>query len=309
MKEIVVVVVTYNRLKLLKENICSLLNQTVSCDILLIDNASTDGTGEYIQGLNNDRIIYHYMSSNIGGAGGFSFGVDKAITLGYKYMWLMDDDSIPQIDSLEFLLNKAKLLQDNFSFLASLVYWTDGNIFPMNIPDASFSFKERINVLKILNKYHLLPTKKGSFVGCFINSTIAQKAGLPIAEFFIYGDDIEYTTRLSKLSPAYIDIDSVIIHKAPTNLGADIALVNHDRLDRFLYQTRNRVYIAKKEGFLGFFSLFVTLFKRFCKIILYSKDNKILRIKILVKGVISGIKFNPEIKYSLQKNNCLDFRN
>ena len=42
---IAVVVVTYNRLKLLKENLSALLNQSYNnFDILLIDNASTDGT-------------------------------------------------------------------------------------------------------------------------------------------------------------------------------------------------------------------------------------------------------------------------
>ena len=59
MKKVVAVVVTYNRLLLLKENVDALLNQSYkSLDIMIIDNASSDGTEEYIKGLKNKNIIY-----------------------------------------------------------------------------------------------------------------------------------------------------------------------------------------------------------------------------------------------------------
>ena len=45
-KRIAAVVVTYNRLPLLQKCIASLRGQTVDCDILVVDNASTDGTAD-----------------------------------------------------------------------------------------------------------------------------------------------------------------------------------------------------------------------------------------------------------------------
>ena len=74
MDRILAVIVSYNRKELLKEAIEHLLKQQAeNLDILVVDNASTDGTKEYIQGyIDDNKIIYENTGSNIGGAGGFS---------------------------------------------------------------------------------------------------------------------------------------------------------------------------------------------------------------------------------------------
>ena len=55
-KKVIAVVVTYNRKELLKEAIEALLNQEYNnCDVLIVDNASTDGTREYIDELLKDE--------------------------------------------------------------------------------------------------------------------------------------------------------------------------------------------------------------------------------------------------------------
>ena len=58
--DIVAIIVTYNRKELLKESILSLFQQTYqNFSIYIIDNASTDGTYEYINDmLDNDRLYY-----------------------------------------------------------------------------------------------------------------------------------------------------------------------------------------------------------------------------------------------------------
>ena len=55
--EVAIVIVTFNRLGLLKECIDCALNQNdVYSELVVIDNNSTDGTGEYLDSLNNKRI-------------------------------------------------------------------------------------------------------------------------------------------------------------------------------------------------------------------------------------------------------------
>ena len=120
--DILSVVVTYNRLELLKENIQGLLNQTNNnFDILIIDNKSTDGTDKYLEQIKSDRISYIITDKNIGGAGGFNLGLRYAIENNYSYAWVMDDDTIPEENSLEKLLNAKEILKDEFSFLNSYV--------------------------------------------------------------------------------------------------------------------------------------------------------------------------------------------
>ena len=106
MNKIVTVVVTYNRKELLKKCINALLNQTITeSDIIIIDNASTDDTKDYIaEERGNQRVKYFRLKKNTGGAGGFNAGLKKAIELQYEYFWLMDDDSIPREDALEMML-------------------------------------------------------------------------------------------------------------------------------------------------------------------------------------------------------------
>ena len=125
MNNIVAIIVTFNRKELLGEAIEALCSQTIqSFDIMVVDNASTDGTKEYISSyVNNGTIQYFNTGKNIGGAGGFHFGMKKALMENYDYIWLMDDDTIPDKDCLENLMKAKEILHNQFSFLSSYVYW------------------------------------------------------------------------------------------------------------------------------------------------------------------------------------------
>lgn len=98
------VVVTRNRRTLLQQCLHALLRQSIPADIWIIDNASTDGTEEAVSALANSRVIYRNTGENLGGAGGFSFGIRAAATQPYELLWLMDDDTIPEPSALEYLL-------------------------------------------------------------------------------------------------------------------------------------------------------------------------------------------------------------
>ena len=134
MNNVAAVVVTYNRRQLLNENLTCLLAQSRPVDIIVIDNASTDGTFESLGELiDSGRINYYNTGSNLGGAGGFSFGIERAVELGYDYVWVMDDDCMPRADALERLLAAGERL-GNYGFLCSKVLWKDGSVCTMNVP-------------------------------------------------------------------------------------------------------------------------------------------------------------------------------
>ena len=77
MNKVAAVVVTYNRIELLKECLGALEKQNYPCDILVVDNASTDETEKYISLIKSkyDNLYYKNTGANIGGAGGFNFGM------------------------------------------------------------------------------------------------------------------------------------------------------------------------------------------------------------------------------------------
>jgi GT2 family glycosyltransferase len=294
---ILAVVVTYNRKELLKENIEALINQEYNkLDILVINNKSTDGTEEILSKYKSEYENFDYITlpENIGGAGGFSYGVKEAIIKKYDYLWLMDDDTIPNTDALKSLVNKSELLNDDFSYLASVVNWTDGSFCTMNTPKEKNLFYNHFKYIKS----GLIEIESSSFVACYINLKEMKQYGLPIKEFFIYGDDVEYTSRLSSHKTAYLDIDSIVIHKMKQN-GKDTRFVTTDknRISRIYYDYRNNFYILKRKGAKEVVKFILRYFAHFIKYIIRSPKYRLLKIWYMTKGMCAGIFFNPLIEY------------
>ncbi len=291
---IATIVVTYNRKELLLENIIALQNQTYRylMDIIVIDNASTDGTKEALDDyVKRKNIIYIHTNKNIGGAGGFQLGVKYARDNKYDYIWLMDDDSIPLATALEELVVAGKMLNNNYGFLASKVLWKDNSICKMNIP--KISIRKKVVDWNI----ELTPIVMSSFVSMFIPVPVVEKVGLPIKEFFIWADDIEYSRRISRRYNAYLVSKSVVVHKTKNNEGSNIAKDDISRLNRYELAYRNELYIYKKEGVYGIMYDLIRIIYHISNILLFASNNKILRLCTLFKGVKKGLSFNPKIEF------------
>lgn len=295
-KRVATIVVTHNRKKLLRECIEALLKQSYKHqDILIIDNASTDGTEEAIaKYIDNKRVFYFNTSKNIGGAGGFNYGMREALKRKYNYAWLMDDDSIAKNhNALSSLVKKATFLRGKFSFLSSLVKWTDGKLCKLNMQTLNENWS---NSYKYAAK-NLLPAKNASFVGFFANMSVVKKAGLPIKEFFIYRDDSEYSLRLEKFAPSYIDLDSILIHKTISNGGPSAADCDVSKIKRIFYHYRNGEYIKRKYvPFRDHFQYQYLYFLNMLSILCFAKNHRIKRMWYYTKGKIAGRFFNPKIE-------------
>ena len=110
-RNVTAIVVTYNRLPLLKQCLAALRAQTVQgFTVLLVDNASTDGTADYIKTLAMPGLVCRNPGKNLGGAGGFAYGIRAAAELGCEAVWIMDDDTLPEPDALAALLAAAVLV-------------------------------------------------------------------------------------------------------------------------------------------------------------------------------------------------------
>lgn len=290
--KIAAIVVTYNRKTLLEECIHSLLNQTYQkLDILVIDNASADGTDELVNSFTDPRVKYINTQANLGGAGGFQYGVNQGVERGYDYLWMMDDDSIPEPTALAKLLEFA----DNhpqFGFLASKVLWKDHSLCQMNIPKKSLNSK--------LDKFDdgPQPIIMSTFVSFFVSAKVVKEVGLPIKEFFIWADDLEYSRRISRKYPSYFIPDSIVIHKCKSNNGSNIATDSEDRLNRYKYAYRNEVYIYRREGLPGWIHLILKTGLHTVRVITKSQNNKKKRLGIVWKSTINGLSFHPPIKFA-----------
>ena len=291
-KCVAAIVVTYNRKELLKENIKCLLGQTFGkyLDIIVIDNASTDGTKEYISFYIDDgRIIYKNTGANLGGAGGFHFGIKYAAENGYKYVWIMDDDCMPQPDALEELCRYDKKLNGRYGFLSSKVLWKNGDICKMNM-------QKETKWKRLKDFGNPAQIQYASFVSLFVKTAVVKKLGLPYKEFFIWSDDFEYTRRISKRMKCYYVPSSVVYHFSKANVGADIVSADADNLGRFEYLYRNDVVLYRQDGFDGAVYLLIRDAVHIVRILLRS-ENKKIKIALLLRNLLKGIKFKPNIDY------------
>lgn len=290
--KVAAIVVTYNRKKLLKKNIRALLAQTYKnfLDILVIDNASTDFTKEAIQQyINNKDIIYINTGKNLGGAGGFNFGMRKAAELNYKFMWIMDDDTIPTPTALEELIKEDKKLNGNYGFLSSKVLWKDNSVCKMNI-------QKRTKWRRIHNFETTQNIQYASFVSFFIPTKVVKKMGLPYKEFFIWSDDWEYSRRISKKYTCRYVPDSIVKHWCNSNVGADIVDAPANRINRFSYLFRNDVVLYRLDELEGSFYLNLRTIKYIIKILLKG-NNKKQKLHIMFSALKKGKNFYPVIEY------------
>ena len=309
-EKIAAVVVTYNRKELLKECLEGLLNQTYPLDaIIVIDNASTDGTPEFLQKngyLDNLKIDYIRLTENAGGAGGFYEGVKRGCEKGYDWLWLMDDDAEPKTDALEKLSRYFNY--KNISALAGSVILKNNEI--------SYTHRGYFNCKNLLNfiikstkvvsdksyKNDYIEIDMASFVGILISTIAIKKIGYPQKEFFIHYDDVEYCIRLRKVGKILLIPNILIIHKDESGkdkieknfLGRKLLRIPYNKSWITYYDKRNMIWMSKKysENRLIFY---LGVFKEFIKstiAVLVYDDYKIKRINLILNAYIDGLRGN-----------------
>ena len=293
--KVIAVVVTYNRKELLKECVDALLSQDYeNCYVLIVDNASTDGTSEFIrEERENPRVYYRNTGSNLGGAGGFNFGIREAYNIGCDFICVMDDDCIVHKDTLTAFMNADRQLKGQYGFLSSKVLWKDGSLCRMNI--------QKNTLVKKLSDPDLNWQRivLATFVSLFLKASVVKEVGLPYKEFVIWTDDWEYTRRISRKYPCYYISKSVVTHKSATNTGSAIEKADTDRLYRFRYMYRNETVLFRGEGPVGraLFGVRLAMHKaRILKSDLPAKDKK-ERLKLIDEAVKTGRTFYPQIEY------------
>lgn len=294
MYNIVSLIVTFNRKLLLEECIQSLLNQSYNISkILIIDNASSDGTEEMLINkgyIKLAKIKYIKLPNNIGGAGGFYEGI-KYINenINYDWIWLMDDDTIPKYDALEKLVESMKILyKENIGFLCSKVI-SENNLM-MNVP--SISKNKDISNYYIWPKYlehGIVEIDNATFVSILINKNAIKKIGYPFKEFFIWGDDTEYTLRITKyFGKGYLIGNSHAVHKRIITKA--ISIVEEDDIKRikfFMFSYRNNLIISKYYySYRHLLKIFLISIKDSIKCLLVAKNNKFFKFLIIQKSIL-----------------------
>jgi hypothetical protein len=132
----------------------------------------------------------------------------------------MDDDSKPEPEALARLLDASVAARQTggdarrVGFLASRVLWKDGTPHAMNAPGRMARGDPPIA------PPGLEAVDYASFVSLLVSTQAVRVCGLPIAEFFLGSDDVEYSWRLRRAGYAGYHVEaSRVWHLTAANVG------------------------------------------------------------------------------------------
>jgi hypothetical protein len=258
----------------------------------VINNGSTDGTKEW---LDDQKDLWLIHQDNLGGAGGFHRGIKEAYTSGYDFLWIMDDDVVPTASAIENLLKEKECIEKP-GFLCSLIRSDEGDTINVPTIDMRPGKTGYATWGQYLNR-KIVKVREATFVSVVIPRAVLKEIGLPIKEFFIWGDDIEFTRRITSKMNGYLIGGSEVFHRRTQNSTLNIVLEKSGpRLKYYFYLYRNTMYLKLKEK--EALPIVVFTIKSFISMIkcLASNDLRFSRVNIIIKGLIAGLFFNPKIQ-------------
>ncbi len=298
MEKIAAVIVTFNRKKLLSECLDSLLAQTRKLDeIILVDNASSDGTKEMIEE-KYPQISYTILPENVGGAGGFHEGVKQAFEKKHDWVWIMDDDCELPKSSLELLTQSKKFIPETAA-LSNIKRDEDNTIlykhaskFYLKAFRGEEGFYDTFNIDTDTD----IPIDYSSFIGILVNAKAIEQVGLPDKRLFLQYDDVEYSFRIRQYGEIYLIPKSILIHKEKDNyeertvFGKLFKRGKVQGIWKDYYGMRNIFIFVHRKHFPQFTYLYI--FAYYFKTILGTiiiDSHKIERIYIYTKGFFDGL--------------------
>jgi GT2 family glycosyltransferase len=214
------VIVAYKSLDCLKLCIESLRRQKgTDLEIIVVDNASGDGTVEYLR---NSDIKCVPLEKNRGFGAGVNIGAGESV---YKYLLILNPDTVVPDDSLRKLLRFAES-EANFGLLAPSLEYPDGKIqisardFPRRrdflISRGSPLF--RLGITGEKEAGYIVPEDDGpmeipavSATALMIRADLFSQTGGFDERFFMYLEDIDLCRRIKEKGLSIILIPEIKI--------------------------------------------------------------------------------------------------
>ncbi|MFD2036369.1 glycosyltransferase family 2 protein [Belliella marina] len=230
MPSICAIVVTFNRINILKENIENIFSQSLKIShLIVVDNGSSDGTLDYLKSHENPNLSLVSLDENLGFGAGLQKGMSYAqINFEPDYYWLLDDDSYPSSDLLKFIYFKS-LEIDSIG-----IYGLSGYLHKKGIPkrpEKTISGYQIVDFVLVDNA--LIPCEIVNIIG-FVSP-----------DFFMMCEDYEYCQRAKDFGfPVYIlfSENEELVNRL--HLGSQKNSTS--LIWRGYYHTRNHILILKQ---------------------------------------------------------------
>lgn len=216
----VVTVVYGSRWPFLKQVADAALSDKQVATFVIVDNGCDDALlmDEYAAQY-HERVVILRQHTNIGYSGAISKGLTYARETACDFVFVLDDDSVPEDGAIAHFLNNLRLLEGKKVILVGNRVDVPGNkdIFTRRpLQDALprgtlfevFSLRKLVNAVKLVlgiksrNDHPfipIIPTEAFVTGGTFLPIEVVRSVEVPDASMFIYGEDLDYAWRVRKL--------------------------------------------------------------------------------------------------------------
>ena len=248
--ETAAVIVTHQRVELLRASLEQVVNQTHPVQwVIVVDNGAEDQVRDLLEELAGDRAVYLPSRTNLGGAGGFAYGFLHALALGADAIWCADDDGRPADEHVLgelYRVAEAHALHEVSPIVANI-----------NDPEAlAFPLRQGTVWHRRVDELtgDFLPQYASLFNGALISARAMERIGVPDYRLFIRGDEVEYHRRLAQsglkygtaLTTSYLHPDgSSEFHPI---MGGRAHAQWPDNPTKRYFTYRNRGYIINQRG-------------------------------------------------------------
>ena len=270
MKKTAIVIVTYNNAPLLEQLLTDVCSQTFPvARIIVVDNASKDGTKEMI-GSKFPYVQYIRLPVNSGSAGGYHEGIQAALDEN-DYIWTLDDDGGLFPNTLENLVLGLESLDESLNVAAARF---TGAKHPYDVPT---------------------PLEIAPWKGTLFKAEAIRKIGLPEKEYFIYGEDIEYSLRLHRNGYGIYWIPSSKSFERRQEKSSGMLLgrqvQTYPDAFRLYYAFRNQVQIyIRYRLYARCFRMLLYGVKILLFLLFVNKGNVLRKCNAVIAGIADGLR-------------------
>jgi len=292
-KKVCIILINWNNFEDTKECINSLLNSTeTNFDIVVVDNNSIIKPN-----FTDKRIKVIYLSENLGFAGANNIGIKYAAENKYEYVWILNNDTIVERDTLLVLLDAATSSESQVITNLILYYDTPNQIwFAGGYYSKIFGKGIHRYINRNVNKVQLKRTKTEFATGCsiFINTKVFEDIGLFDEKLFAYSEDLDLSMRLKKRGYNILFVpQAVVYHK----VGRSFKINNtasegkSSPLQVYLF-ARNRIIVSRRYMSKINFSLFYLNFflLNALKAAILFLINRREKSKMLFAALLNGLR-------------------
>ena len=295
MPNVSAIVLTYNRVELLQQCLEGIESQDRAVDfIIVIDNGSTDDTAEFLKKYSSEKLFIATIPQNCGAAGGFHHALKAGQQSGASFLWLMDDDVVPAPAALgELLAAQAALDAQGIDapYLLSVAHSPDGSM--TNVPDLDKRTSVRgYPQWPALLEQGLVPIRRGTFVSALFPRRTLETFGLPLAEMYMWGEDTEYTMRVTRQHAGWLVGRSHVDHLRAQPGSLDITTeTDPRRIALHRVHVRNLIYTSRL--FMGRRRKAHAVLRTVKQCLRLLRRGHLRHASVIATGLVDGLIFRP----------------